>query len=175
MSVSKRERERETSWPSAAHSIPYWTVGKYSFSPFSDSFFNFLFSLHMNRLPSLLLLLPLLYNICVCTQLCALIAGVTHFRRAFWVGLFIPVCLCRDSGRPLIFKHPLIQIQKLVFPPLSAGSLWDRFGTAHHANEASFMDAANDGFLAKSMQIGIDAEKCAALFFSCLNIPARQV
>ncbi|TMS09728.1 Abl interactor 1 [Larimichthys crocea] len=50
----------------------------------------------------------------------------------------------------------------------------NRFGTAHHANEASFMDAANDGFLAKSMQIGIDAEKYAALFFPCLNIPARQ-
>lgn len=84
-----------------------------------------------------------------CAQISALIAGVAHFRR---VGLFITACLCSDSGRPLVFKHPLIHIQRLVFPPRRAGSHWGGANAAHYANEASFMDAEKNGSLQKSLQ-----------------------
>jgi len=79
-------------------------------------------------------------RVCIHTQLWAFIAGVTHFRSLFEFTPHPspPVCLCWDSGWPLIFKYPLNRIQKPAFPPVRAGSRWHGFGVARCANEASF-------------------------------------
>lgn len=68
------------------------------------------------------------------------------------------VSVCWDGGCPLIFKHSLIQIQKLVFPLLRGGSHWDTFGTAHDANKASFMNAANN--LCRNQWRSVWCKKC---------------
>lgn len=157
-------------------SHPSLNCGKIFFQPFSTlSLLNFLFALHMIHPPSPL---PsssffLLSNIlCVCVRVCArryaswLLPSHISTARLSSV-LFIPACLCQDSGGLLIFKH---QIQKLVFPPLRAGSHWDRAGMAHHANEASFMGASNNGSLQKSVHISVDARKLATFLSISKNL-----
>ncbi len=171
--VCVASRVWETSWPSATHTVTSpFELWKNILSTLFRLFLQF-FILSLSMIhpppPPPSSSFPLLYNVpcvlCLCasvyTQLCALIVGVTHFRSVFESASPPTVCLCWDSGCPLIFKHPLIQIQKLMFPPLRAGSHWDRIGMAHYANEASFMDAANDGSLQKSVQISVDARKCS--------------
>lgn len=155
--------EQETSWPSVTRNITsaieMWENILSTPSPAHCWIFYFLSTWSIRHLLSPSLLFFLLNNIlcvfalacgCLRTDMC-IDCWCHTLPQPVWVGLFNPVCLCWDSGCPLIFKHPLIQIQKLVFPPMSAGSHWDRVGMAHYANEASFMDAANNGSLQKSV------------------------
>lgn len=74
--------------------------------------------------------LPLLH----CTYVCECVHSFVHWLLALSISLVcdcvslcipvLPFCLCRDSGRLLIFKCSLIQIQSVVFPPLRASAQW---------------------------------------------------
>lgn len=109
-------------------------------------------------------------RVCVCLHTAMYIDCWSHtFPQSVWVILFIPLSTPMSVKIVAIFwlSNNTIKIQKLVFPPLRAGSHWDGFGTARYANEASFMGAANDGSPKKSVQIiGVDARKRSTLFLS---------
>lgn len=164
-------------FPTPSHSL--LNPGNIFFQPFSASFFDFFYSLSLWSIRSLSS--PLCFfsyfltkrecvSMCVCLQTAMYIDCWSHtFPQSVWVILFIPLSTPMSVKIVAIFwlSNNTIKIQKLVFPPLRAGSHWDGFGTARYANEASFMGAANDGSPKKSVQIiGVDARKRSTLFLS---------